>query len=478
LCPFDTPGSNGNRSPRLRSLCHERVPGKGESSPPAWLALAGGWKAQTRNSCHPLQALAPTLTFERSERSLPSKPTMVPARHPSALCLLAWLFFACASKAPGDADGSRPPGSSLPGAATGGGGSSGLEIAIGGSPSAGNGSGSGGTATCKAEVREGQRVPIDMYLLVDSSGSMAEPVSGGSKWDVVSAALVAFLNDPRNAGTGVGLGYFPARGQGTCKQGDTGCLCLPLTNICLSLVDGSCTVSDYATASVPLALPAQLTAAVDDIMAHQIGGGTPTRPALEGALQSVDAWATQHPDRKALLVLATDGEPAGCASNTPQDVADVAAKALAGPHAIQTFVIGVGSSLVSLNLVAEAGGTDHAFLVDTGGDVAKEFADALDQIRGAASSCDFSIPHASSGAEAIDPTKVNVSYRADGSSATMRVPQTSTGTGSNCDSNGGWYYDNPASPTLIKLCDATCRSLSGGAIQVEFGCDTVVRPPR
>jgi len=394
------------------------------------------------------------------------------SRHLGALGAAA-LAWSCAAT-----DGNDSPsrhGSS--GASTGGGGSPGLEITVGGSLPGENGGSSGATATCHAQVREGQRVPIDMYLLVDSSGSMAERVGGGSKWDVVSTALTAFLNDPRNEGTGVGLGYFPT-GQATCMQGDPGCFCIPFTNICFSLAGGSCTVSDYSSAAVPLALPAQVSAAISNLAAHRLGGGTPTRPALEGALQSVNAWATQHPDRKALLVLATDGEPSGCDSNTPQDVADVAANALAGPHAIRTFVIGVGSSLVSLNLVAQAGGTDHAFLVDTGGDVAKEFADALDQIRGAASSCDFTIPRAGSGPEKIDPTKVNVSYGANGGGSMTRVPQTFMGSGNNCDSNGGWYYDDPAAPKVIKLCDATCRSLSGSAIQVEFGCDTVVRPPR
>jgi hypothetical protein len=178
------------------------------------------------------------------------------------------------------------------------------------------------------------------------------------------------------------------------------------------------------------------------------------------------------------LVLATDGEPSGCDTNTPQDVADIAARALASSRAIRTFVIGVGRSLVSMDLVAKAGGTEHAFLVDTGGDVAKEFADALDQIRGAASSCDFTIPSASSAGEAIDPLKVNVSYTANGSSTPTQVPQTFKGDPSNCDSAGGWYYDNPTAPTMIKLCDATCRSLTGSAIQVAFGCDTIEQPPR
>jgi Mg-chelatase subunit ChlD len=359
-------------------------------------------------------------------------------------------------------------------AGVGGARSRGLDLVLAGSSSAGQ----EGSSVCAAQVREGQRVPVDMYFLVDSSGSMAEQVTGGSKWNVVSAALVTFLNDPRNTGTGVGVGYFPSVAQSSCVPGQSGCLCVPIINLCFSTEGGSCAASDYAKPAVPVALPSPVAAVVSDLASHQIGGGTPTAPALDGALQYLSEWANQHPERKPLLVLATDGEPSGCADNAPQDVADVAARALAGPHAIQTFVIGVGSSLISLDLVAQAGGTDRAFLVDTGGDVGEEFADALDQIRGAASSCDFSIPSEGSAGEAIDPLKVNVSYTARGSNSATLVPQTFMGDPSNCDSSGGWYYDDSTAPTAIRLCDATCRSLSGGAIQLEFGCDTVVQPPR
>lgn len=360
--------------------------------------------------------------------------------------------------------------------AAAGNGAAGLSLSIGGATNGAAGGNPG--AVCKALVRDGQRVPVDMYFLVDSSGSMGEAVPGGTKWEVVSSALVGFLNDPRNTGTGVGIGYFPSTAQTSCSPGQAGCFCIPVIKLCFSTEGGSCTVGDYAKPAVPVAIPPQLATVISDIGGHDIGGGTPTRPALDGALQYLGQWSSQHPERKPLLVLATDGEPSGCDPNTPQDVADVAAAALAGPHAIQTFVIGVGNLLSSLDLVAQAGGTGHAFLVDTGGDVAKEFADALDAIRGTASSCDFSIPGAGSAGETIDPTKVNVSYMVSGSTAPTRVPQTFKGDPLNCDSSGGWYYDNPSAPRSIKLCDATCKSLSGNAIQVEFGCDTVVRPPR
>jgi hypothetical protein len=141
-------------------------------------------------------------------------------------------------------------------------------------------------------------------------------------------------------------------------------------------------------------------------------------------------------------------------------------------------VIGVGRSLVSLNLVAQAGGTGNAFLVDTGGDVAKSFTDALDQIRGVAAACDFVIPEQGTAGMTINPNKVNVRYTPTGASSSTLVTQTFMSDPNNCGSAGGWYYDNPSAPTLIKLCPDTCQSLSGGSIQVEFGCDTIVQPPR
>lgn len=356
------------------------------------------------------------------------------------------------------------------------GGSPGIVVGVGGSSSMAGQTGVG--EVCKADTHEGKRVPVDMYFLVDSSGSMAERVQGGSKWEVVSKALTSFLNDPRNTDTGVGIGYFPSAAQGTCTAGQAGCLCIPIINICFSNVGGSCTVGDYATPAVPLVLPPSVTAVIADIAGHQLSGGTPTRPAVEGALQYLNQWAASHPDRKPVLVLASDGDPTGCDRNTPQDIADLAASALAGPHKIQTFVIGVGSSLVSLNLVAQAGGTGQAFLVDTGGDVAKSFSDALEQIRGVATSCDFAIPAEGTSGMAVNPNKVNVRYTANGSGTPTLVTQTFMSDPNNCGSMGGWYYDNPTAPTLIKLCDATCQSLSGGSIQVEFGCDTIVQPPR
>ncbi|MCK5800803.1 MAG: hypothetical protein KAI47_26630 [Deltaproteobacteria bacterium] len=34
----------------------------------------------------------------------------------------------------------------------------------------------------------------------------------------------------------------------------------------------------------------------------------------------------------------------------------------------------------------------------------------------------------------------------------------------------GWYYDNPSDPKTVILCPQTCAAVSGGKIEIEFGC--------
>jgi hypothetical protein len=331
--------------------------------------------------------------------------------------------------------------------------------------------GLGADAACTGETQESERLPLDMYFLLDTSGSMGEQVQGGSKWQVVSQALIGFLQDPTNSDIGAGVGYFPLNAPTSCMAGQDGCFCIPIINICFSLVGGACNVPDYAMPSVPLSLPPNHAAVVTDIGMHGPGGGTPTRPALEGAVQYATSWA-QSSGRKTVIVLATDGDPTGCMQNAPQDVANVAANALASAQHLQTFVVGVGSSLTSLNLIAQSGGTGTAILVDTGGNLGQAIGDALRQIRGQALPCDFAIPARSSSQALVDPHQVNVRYTRMGASTSVIVPMTFNGDPANCGAAGGWYYDNPAAPTTIKLCDTTCQSLMGGRIEVEFGCKT------
>jgi hypothetical protein len=108
------------------------------------------------------------------------------------------------------------------GSTTGAGGSSGGTIPITGGTSSGgssNLSGAGGTMIqeCAGDVEMGKPVPVDVYVMLDISGSMLDPSgsSGMTKWDAVRSALDAFFGDAASAGLSVAIQYFPLRTPGT-----------------------------------------------------------------------------------------------------------------------------------------------------------------------------------------------------------------------------------------------------------------------
>ena len=65
-------------------------------------------------------------------------------------------------------------------------------------------------AQCASSTQQAKELPLDLYLMLDTSGSMDDLVANQkSKWNAVVSAMTAFLNDPASAGIGVGLQYFP-----------------------------------------------------------------------------------------------------------------------------------------------------------------------------------------------------------------------------------------------------------------------------
>ncbi len=107
-------------------------------------------------------------------------------------------------------------GSGGAGGATGGaggamGGTGGSVVVTGGASGAGASgasSGTGGTdiIECAGSVEMGMPIPVDVYVMLDISGSMLEPAT---KWDSVKSALGSFFVDPQSAGLSVAIQYFP-----------------------------------------------------------------------------------------------------------------------------------------------------------------------------------------------------------------------------------------------------------------------------
>jgi hypothetical protein len=83
-----------------------------------------------------------------------------------------------------------------------------------------------GDAACAVESQKAERLPLDIYIMLDSSDSMRDPTMQGiSKWDAVRNALEAFLQDQGSAGIGVGLQYFPITRPGVPAECEATAAC-------------------------------------------------------------------------------------------------------------------------------------------------------------------------------------------------------------------------------------------------------------
>jgi hypothetical protein len=129
--------------------------------------------------------------------------------------LLAGMGAACEPAKVNGGRGSAGNGSSGGGPATEGvPGPAGGGIALPDAAAADAGGGGPGKPTgpgdrCAADVFSAEPAPLDLLLLVDSSGSMREKAGPLSKWEMARGALSTFVKDPKSAGLGAGLLFFP-----------------------------------------------------------------------------------------------------------------------------------------------------------------------------------------------------------------------------------------------------------------------------
>jgi hypothetical protein len=316
--------------------------------------------------------------------------------------------------------------------------------------------GSGNTAdapACATATVTAMTSPLDLYVMLDQSGSMTDPVSGGGdKWSAVTSALSSFVAQPGLTGISMGLQYFGLEPDG---------------------IDDSCTASDYATPEVEIAaLPGVGGMITASMATHSPSTGTPTSAALQGAINHASAWATAHTGDVAAVVLATDGDPEECDTNLTH-IDTIAATGYAATPKIATFVIGVGTDTSNLNGIAMSGGTTSAFIVDTNSNVNAQFLAAMNAIRNSAS-CQYQIPVPTDGSMP-NFNEVNVVFTPSNGSP-MTIPQVPSA--AMCPATGdGWYYNNPAAPTAILLCTSTCGTIqadASGSVNIALGCSTVI----
>jgi hypothetical protein len=280
--------------------------------------------------------------------------------------------------------------------------------------------------SCLVFEARGQLAPLDVFIMMDSSGSMIEDAGVTSKWSAVSSALSQFFNDAGSAGLGVSLSYFPrinsfipaecyadptvcgepdactttsfcelsglacAAAVDCDLQGAVGEACVPL-GFCQGSQDvicsagtaldcpfnigpcieygycanrTECEVEAYAIPDVSIdELPDAAPALAESLLQKYPNGFTPTKPALAGALEQA-VLSVEERKRKAIVVLATDGFPTACEEALEQSLFDPA-------------IIG------NVAAVAEAGVEDgvQTFVIGVFNDAEADFAqENLDEI--------------------------------------------------------------------------------------------------
>ena len=334
---------------------------------------------------------------------------------------------------------------------------------------------------------------------------MAQVVATGNrtKWDLSLLALTNFLRDASSAGINVGVQFFPLVAQcidGVCETPTVppspgppcsavpcpiGMSCRPFNPAAPPRVcpgnPPSCEVAEYQKLAATFdPLPAAgprletLIAAKNPRMA--VTSGTPTGPAILGALEQLRSYVAANPGHRGALVVITDGPPTVC-DRAIENIVRPLSDARAASPPIATYMIGVftpqdmatGAGDI-VGRLAMAGGT-APFVIRANDNLSAALGEAFNQIRALAVPCEFSIPAPGQGMIDFNRSGVRVT------TPTRNEELSYVAAASSCDpKNGGWHYDtDPATgqPTRVILCEASCSGFTREAsakFELRFGC--------
>jgi len=371
------------------------------------------------------------------------------------------------------------------------------------------GSGTTGTGVdmdsgCDSTSKPAELTRVNILFLLDKSGSMGDDPNGQwayaeTRWNPVVSTLRAFFQDQKSTGIYASLSYLPADGDNTAMCKVTAYQ-TPSANsskaVPITLLDNTGRQTFLKRLCDPTVTPVASTCITP-------GGGTPTRPALQGTIDYLTTVQQKYPGSKTVIVFLTDGEPLfgyqqgsdvnllyscddltnGCplgpagasgtgtcatADGEVQKVADVIKTAKSG----SIYLFGVGDlSDATMGIWATATGNPAVSLKNLSpSDAATTLKTALESIRSTHLDCNITIPPPSSGA--IDPSKVNVAY-VNGSGTPTQL-----GKSVGCTSpQMSWQFDDPSNPKKIALCPNACDMVQqdpAGKVNVVFGCATII----
>ena len=329
---------------------------------------------------------------------------------------------------------------------------------IGGTIGNPTGSGGGTGQACGEQVHQANKLPPDILIVLDRSGSMDNDIndkgcngnnSGGcglsSKWGLMVPAIKQVVSATEGT-VNWGLKFFADAGNNACNVNNN-------ANVPVASLNGD---------EITTAINGQTNA--EGGISN--GSRTPTRLAVNGARSYLGGVNDDNPK---YILLATDGLP-NCMNGNSDTSADDSAGAIAAVKAaygagIPTFVVGIattgmGSADATLSSMATAGGYPRAgspayYSVSN----ASEFVTVLQNLVTIAATCTFAIGN--------PPTNDGSTSRAFidvfGDSGLITKDTTHT---------NGWDYTD-ASMTSIVVYGPTCDKIKAGTIKsvsIKFQC--------
>lgn len=319
----------------------------------------------------------------------------------------------------------------------------------------------GGMDACEAIAQEAlpERRDADIIFAIDTSASMAE-----ESW-FVRQHMNAFSTQIINSGVDVRVVMLAER---PLLPACTGVMCPPGICIDAPLGSGQCPADDN---------PPRYIHPISDV------GSSDSLSVIVDMFPAYDATLRDNTNK--YVVIVTDDDA------SPPNIADAA-----------EFI----NTLTALNPVKLAGVTVHAIycfhdsgpcadkgqiyedLVNLTGGIHGDLqlqdfqpvfdAVATEVITAAGLPCDYSIPPPPDG-QTFDSGMVNVVYT-DGNAVAHDILNVDSAAACH-PQDGGWYYDDNANPQSIHLCPVSCDLVSSdgaGKIDILFGCETKIAPPR
>jgi hypothetical protein len=374
----------------------------------------------------------------------------------TASLILGFAFVNCSSNSPDSIGGGAGNNTGAGSTVGGGGAGSATSVYLPDASTSGGGNGGSSTtpnpdANCGSTTSTAKKMPTDVLLVLDRSGSMSESISEDcccentcarttglklcadttnctQRWPALTSAVTATISKTTEVSWAMKL--FSSGGA----------------------AGGSCTVNNGV--EVQFGRPAaDLTTSITGTTP---GGATPTAKALTTA---TDYLKTVKDQNNKVILLATDGEPncAGGSSSTTDKDGTVAAAKAALAAGFKVYVVGIGpsTSIPNLDSFADAGGTGKYYPATSPDELAK----ALLDISQAVSDCNFT----------VDPGKTgdvnNLAVYVDGTQVAK-------------DPANGWSYGS--SNTQVVINGSVCEKLKTGQatqVQVWVGCPGSPPPP-